>query len=746
MPVQLGEDRQDYITMTTQSIEGQYEYLGQESTGSQSYDWTLHAITDEEYTLSEQNYTLSGYDVSAVVVHYYRDENGQLQIAYRAGSTTEGLTQEVLGGKTVGVSFNNFYTESGTGAFAIHKSANDRTGQSDVGSALQGATFTLYNHDSCADTAIVSTSTTNTRGSAYFNNLTTGTYYLKETAPPKGYLADGSVWQVVVADTGTEGETKIKVTVSQYKEDNGTAVTDDAETLCYDGGIQASYEIHNTPIADTVRVTKTFSGLTIEQLNALVKDSTKENSDGYYIEVSPNAVTAPVSPGSDGAARLHLQQSTRSQDGWTFTWVISGLEMTDSDSDPIPYNIVEYNYFIYNEDGSLAYKDVATTAVVNGTAQKVDIYRYEESNKKYAEAGVYGVTFEAEESDLVELTNHYTNTFDLTLQKVDAVTGTALPNAVFDIYGPYREATDTSKHISYTDPETKRTRTAYYIDTIKADASGIATKTGLSLSEDGSTTFVYVINESFSPSGYVKLDEPIVKTVTVDTTGYAHGVYTADVLNTKEEDYVHAALDTVKEWDPRPPTGATVTLELYRVTHEERNTPLDTVVDAVLVKRITLDGEPEEKPEASEDWDENTPSIDKVQVYESEPWVATWMNLYSASRNYSEEDPDHYHYFVREVTTVNGYAVSYTCYDASGAEPVGAFQTLRVDGQTFQGVLIADMDEAYTATVVNTTSFELPETGGAGTLLYAMGGAFLMAASLLYGYKLRRKSERRYRC
>lgn len=756
MPVKLGENRQEYITMTTQSIEGQYEYLGQESTGSQSYDWTLHAITDEQYTLSEQNYTLSGYDVSAVVVHYYRDENGQLQIAYQAGSTTEGLTQEVLGGKTVGVSFNNFYTEPGTGAFAIHKSANDRTGQSDVGSALQGATFTLYNHESCADTAIVSTSTTNTRGSAYFNNLTTGTYYLKETAPPKGYLADGSVWKVVVADTGTEGETKIKVTVSQYKEDNGTAVTDDAETLCYDGGIQASYEIYNTPIADTVRVTKTFSGLTIEQLNALVKDSTKENSDGYYIEVSPNAVTAPVSPGSDGAARLHLQQSTRSQDGWTFTWVISGLKMTDDNGNPILYKIVERNYFIYNEDDSLAYKDVAVTAAVNGTAQDVDVYRFLEDGKKYAEATVGPVEFHTDQSDLVELTNHYTNTFNLTLQKVDAVIGTALPNAVFDIYGPYREATDTSKYISYTDPETGRTRTAYYIGTITADASGIATKTGLSLSEDGSTTFVYVINESFSPSGYVKLDEPIVKTVTVDTTGYAHGVYTADVPNTKEEDYVHAALDTVKEWDPRPPTGATVTLELYRVTHSERNVALDKVVDATLVATITLDG--------VTDTDENNPNNNRmppgedaatqdtepdmtVYGYESAPWTATWTNLYSASKDYGKNgNTDHYHYFVREVTRVNGYAVSYTCYDASGAESVGAFQTLRVDGQTFQGVLIADMDEAYTATVVNTTSFELPSTGGAGTLLYAMGGAFLMAASLLYGYKLRRKSERRYRC
>ena len=242
----------------------------------------------------------------------------------------------------------------------------------------------------------------------------------------------------------------------------------------------------------------------------------------------------------------------------------------------------------------------------------------------------------------------------------------------------------------------------------------------------------------------MKLDEPIVQTVTVDTTGYAHGVYTADVPNTKEEDYVHAALDTVKEWDPRPPTDATVTLELYRVTHEERNKPLADIEDAELVAQVMLDGTTDELQTAVDG--EYT-----IAAYESAPWTATWTNLYSASKDYGKDgNTDHYHYFVREVTTVNGYAVSYTCYDASGAEPEGAFQTLRVTegetAKTFQGVLIADMDEAYTATVVNTTSFELPETGGAGTLLYAMGGAFLMAASLLYGYKLRRKSERRYRC
>ena len=46
--------------------------------------------------------------------------------------------------------------------------------------------------------------------------------------------------------------------------------------------------------------------------------------------------------------------------------------------------------------------------------------------------------------------------------------------------------------------------------------------------------------------------------------------------------------------------------------------------------------------------------------------------------------------------------------------------------------------------ITNAPAYELPETGGIGTSLYTIGGLLLIAVSLLYGYKLRRKRERRY--
>ena len=50
----------------------------------------------------------------------------------------------------------------------------------------------------------------------------------------------------------------------------------------------------------------------------------------------------------------------------------------------------------------------------------------------------------------------------------------------------------------------------------------------------------------------------------------------------------------------------------------------------------------------------------------------------------------------------------------------------------------------YNITVKNTPGYALPETGGAGTLPYTIGGTLLLAGSLLSGYVLRRKRERRF--
>ena len=49
----------------------------------------------------------------------------------------------------------------------------------------------------------------------------------------------------------------------------------------------------------------------------------------------------------------------------------------------------------------------------------------------------------------------------------------------------------------------------------------------------------------------------------------------------------------------------------------------------------------------------------------------------------------------------------------------------------------------WDGTIVNRRRPRMPETGGAGTLLYTIGGIALMAIGLLYGCALRRRLERR---
>lgn len=724
IPVTLGEKDEAYLTMTTQSLPGQYEYTDTHTENMQSYRWTLHAITDEKYNLSEANYQLADYDTATQVVHYYKDSSGKTVYDYANGSTTSELADSnVIGGTTSAVSFNNFYTPTGTGLLSLAKRAENSA------TALQGAVFTLYDKD---EDDVIATATSNANGAVYFSGLEDGTYWLKETTPPTGYEEYGGCWKVKVKADEDDGT--VKVTIQAYEADKDTKLDEDP-TTCYNSGTGDifTYTINNDPQDDTITIVKEFSGLTAEQMETLVDNSKeKYKEDGcYYIDLSDT--------GGAAAKELYLSDAAHDQTGFVYTWTLTNVDIDAY------WTLTEHNYLMQDK-----YADTVVTVirsrdkrVTTGTGTTSE-YSSEslDAALNYTD-NTAAVSFHFNEDDpsngidysdrTITVTNHYTNTFDLKLRKVDSTTGEPLVGASFKVYGPYSQAVDTNDSITY------RGRPYYYIGTTQPSGTdGYTTWPGLSLSQSGTTTFVYYLSEWQSPEGYVKLDEPLAASVKVgvNNSNYSGGVLTMNAPNTREEDYVHTALNTPKLWSPYTPTGATVTLELYRVTHMKRGEALDKIVDAEKMAEITLDG--------TADGTQTAGLAEDVKVYESAPWVATWMNLYSASSNYSTTNPEHYHYFIREVSVTNagGFVTTYACLDAGGKEPSGAFQTLRVGDETFQGILLADMDEAYAVTVTNTAYFELPETGGPGTLPYMIGGALLAAASLLYGYGLRRRRER----
>lgn len=711
MPVKLGEAKQDYITMTTTPIPGQYEYHGVENLSSlpNSYHWVLHAIANEQYTLSEENYELEGYDVSSVIVHYYTSKlSGMETIAYVYETSTAELAPPVLGGQTTAVSFNNFYTETGTGAMAIVKRDSTTSGN-DLFGTLAGAKFTLYAEEiqpkEDSEGTTVATAITNANGTAYFNNLEPGTYTLQETRAPEGYQASDKTWTVTVTKESTG------VVVRLYERDaNGTRVEGSAQVL-YNNGIKGSYTVNNSADANTVTIVKKFSGLTLEEMDNLVEDS-KAGEDGtpqgYYIELQGAAADSNVKTN----VQLTLDTAIRAQDRFTFTWNVENLaevQTINEETTPIAYTLCEHSYL------HASYADTIVTMTLNGETKPVTIDR----NRK--QATVSDITFTQNSSDQILLTNHYTKTFDLNLQKLDSETQEALSGAEFKIYGPYRESTNTSQYFDYTEDGGTTTR-YYYVGTATSGEDGIATITGLTLSK-GETNFVYVLNEETAPNGYAPA-EPQIITVNVDENDsrYDAGVLTVKVPNTlKESAKTSIAVD--KAWIGAKPDGTKITLYLYKKAGSSSTPELvgTCTLDGTAVNTVT----PVQEAAA----EEATPTVTQ------NGWTATWSNLAAYT-----ESGEEYTWYICEAP-IASFATTYS--NQNGA--IATVQ-LRVDDNTVTAAPVTGTPTRKAVTITNRNVYELPETGGQSSMPYRLAGFILLgsAAGCLYKKRLAKGGIRQH--
>lgn len=588
--------------------------------------------------------------------------------------------------------FANFYTPTGTGVLSVCKLAEDDTGK------LEGAVFTLTKE---GETDPIYTKTTNSNGSAYFSNLEAGTYILEETEAPDGYVKSDHTWTV---------EVKVEdsvATVELYENDISGNKTGEGTVVYETGKGVTNYEISNHPETSTLTITKHFTGLDAASMAAIYNASKSTENNGYCIKVTGKFGTDTT----ETTRTLYLDGATQVTGEMGYRWTLTGLQERES------YIIVEENYIYSNYLDTVVQGKLTTTPpdTAANTSDEVPVLT-DQLTDAVKNADNTEAKFRIQKTgnaDSVDITNTYTNTFQFVLMKTDSETDVPLGGATFDIYGEYADSTDTSNTITYTDPDTKNTVTAWYIGTTTESASdtGYAKSPPLKLSSE-TKTFVYVLKEFKGPDGYVVLDEPIVQAVRVGSDGYYNGIYQLSVPNTRKENAV-ATVTATKVWAGQTLSGyPEITLNLYRVEGEEKA--------GELLGSVSLNGTAE---------GESSITVDgKTVTVAYTGWTVTWSGLPA----YKDKDTI-YNYYISE-TPMDGFTTSYST-DA---------ESLKVDGDNIQAALADGTETTRSVTVTNTAGYELPKTGGTGTLRFTIGGMLLTAGCLLYGCNLRRRRERRF--
>ena len=174
------------------------------------------------------------------------------------------------------------------------------TGPNNSAVTLAGAEYTIYRDAGCTD--VVEVLTTDENGYAKSSDLTVGTYFVKETKAPEGYLPDETVTAVSVADDGkayyqvTSKEQVIRgsLSIMKYLDDN----TDSSHLQdLYDKGILAGITFtltHEDPKVDPVVIVTDRYGYAATKDQALVYGTwkiTESNTPEGYEGIEEETIT-----------------------------------------------------------------------------------------------------------------------------------------------------------------------------------------------------------------------------------------------------------------------------------------------------------------------------------------------------------------------------------------------------------------------------------------------------------------------
>ena len=119
------------------------------------------------------------------------DNNQNMPLIYKSLNSQNILTS----GKMINV-FSNFYLESFTGTITVNKFDNDyKSCQAQGDAKLEGSIYNLYDESM----RLLKEITIDSNCQAKVDNLSAGTYYLKEKSPGLGYELDDNTYKVILS-------------------------------------------------------------------------------------------------------------------------------------------------------------------------------------------------------------------------------------------------------------------------------------------------------------------------------------------------------------------------------------------------------------------------------------------------------------------------------------------------------------------------------------------------------------------
>ena len=167
-----------------------YGYDGSRFTGAEYEDGRLRVCGLEwgDYYIQESR-TLAGYELNPQKLYF----------------TIGRLNNEIIlsadQGKVINEKTKIFFYKYGRMMEDCADAGLEGVPQADYAEAMAGAGFTLYRDEECTDA--IAEAVSGSDGLVEFTGMEEGTYYIKETKAPEGYLADETVYTAVLDGNGT---------------------------------------------------------------------------------------------------------------------------------------------------------------------------------------------------------------------------------------------------------------------------------------------------------------------------------------------------------------------------------------------------------------------------------------------------------------------------------------------------------------------------------------------------------------